>query len=351
MSNKMIAVMKTKPEVGAELREIPIPEPGPKDLLVKVRATSICGTDVHIYKWEGVFTKRIKPPMVFGHEFCGDVVKVGRDVTGFKEGDYVSAESHIPCTVCPVCRNNQMHICHNLKILGVDTVGCFSNFCLVPEICAWKNDPSLPTELACIQEPVGNAVYTVLAEPITGKSVVVIGDGPAGCNMVGVARASGAGRIWQVGKYPFRLNIGKQMGADVSINIKEPGTEVVKRIVAETAGIGVDVVLDTVGNQEAVNWALGCVRKGGRISAFGIPSAPITIDYASGIVFKGARLLGINGRLMYDTWFQMAGLLASKKFDPTPIITHRIKLSEFEKGFAAMTSDNRTAGKVVMYPD
>jgi len=350
MPEMMKAISKTKPGPGAELIEAPIPKPGPKELLVKIRATSICGTDVHIYKWDAWAASRIKTPMIFGHEFCGDVLEVGSDVTGFKPGDYVSAESHIPCGTCVVCRNNQMHICHNLSILGVDTQGCFAEYAVIPEICAWKNAPDLPTELACIQEPLGNAVYTALAEPISGLSVLVIGDGPAGCNVVGVARAAGAGKIYHVGKYPFRLDLGRKMGADVSINITEPGVDVVQMIKDDTDGIGVDVVLDMVGNQKAVEWALACVRKGGRISAFGIPSGPVTIDYANGIVFKGARILGINGRLMYDTWFQMAGLLGSGKLDPTPVITHRIKLEEFQKGFEAMMSSDRRAGKVIMYP-
>ncbi|GAB4165385.1 MAG: L-threonine 3-dehydrogenase [Planctomycetota bacterium] len=350
MPEMMKAIMKAEPAPGATLVEVPVPKPGPKDLLIKVKATSICGTDVHIYKWDAWAASRIKTPMVFGHEFCGHVVEVGKDVTGFKVGDFVSAESHIPCGTCRVCRSNQLHICHNLSILGVDTQGCFAEYAVIPEVVAWKNDPNLDPVMASILEPLGNAVYTALAEPITGQNVLVIGDGPAGCNVVGVARASGAGKIYHVGKYPFRLDLARQMGADVSINITEPGVDPVKIVKDDTEGMGVDVVLDMVGNQQAVNWALKCVRKGGRVSAFGIPSGPIEIDYANGIVFKGARLLGINGRLMFDTWIQMAGLLASGKLDPRPIVTHQIKLEDFEQGFGAMTSADRRAGKVVMYP-
>ncbi len=346
----MKAIAKMKPAPGAELIDAPIPRPGSKDLLIKVKATSICGTDVHIYKWDAWAASRIKTPMIFGHELCGHVVEVGSDVHGFKPGDFVSAESHIPCGTCRVCRNNQLHICHNLSILGVDTQGCFAEYAVIPEVCAWKNDPNLDPLLASILEPLGNAVYTALAEPITGQNVLVIGDGPAGCNVVGVARASGAGKIFHVGKYPFRLGIGKKMGADVSLNITLPETDVVKTVKEGTEGYGVDVVLDMVGNQQAVEWAFKCVRKGGRISAFGIPSGPITVDYANGIVFKGVRLLGINGRLMYDTWIQMAGLLASGKLDPRPVISHQIKLEDFQKGFDAMTSTDRAAGKVVMFP-
>ncbi|MDZ7815418.1 MAG: zinc-binding dehydrogenase [Planctomycetota bacterium] len=219
-----------------------------------------------------------------------------------------------------------------------------------PRSAAWKNSPDLDPVKAAILEPLGNAVYTALAEPITGQDVLVIGDGPAGIAVTGVSRSSGAGKIIHVGKYPFRLDLARKMGADVSINLTEEGVDVVDTVMEETEGMGVDVVLDMVGNQTAVNWALSCVRKGGRISAFGIPGGPIEIDYANGVVFKGSRILGINGRIMYDTWFQMAGLLDSGALDPTPIVTHQIKLEEFQKGFDAMNSSDRKCGKVVMFP-
>jgi threonine 3-dehydrogenase len=351
MPEKMRAILKVQAGPGLEMHTVDIPEPGPFEVLIKVKATSICGTDRHIYHWDEWSAGRIKPPLIIGHEVCGHVVKVGPDVTLLKEGDFVSAESHIPCTVCPVCRNGQQHICANLKILGIDTQGTYADYAVIPEVVAWKNDPDLDPAIASILEPLGNAVYTVLAEPVTGLSVAVFGDGPAGMNAVAVARASGAGTIFQVGKYPFRLNIGKNLGADVSLNIKEAGTDVVETILDATEGIGVDVVLEMTGSQQAVNEGLKVLRKGGRFSAFGIPSGPIQMDLANGIVFKGARILGINGRLMWETWFQMAGLLRSGKLDPSVVITHHIPLEEFEKGFAAMDAPDRRAGKVVLYPD
>ncbi len=351
MAEKMRAVLKAEAGPGLVMREVPVPEPGPRDVLIKVKATSICGTDRHIFHWDAWSAGRIKPPLIIGHEVAGTVVQVGRDVTLLKEGDFVSAESHIPCTVCPVCRNGQQHICARLKILGIDTPGTYAEYAVIPEVVAWKNDPDLDPAIASIMEPLGNAVYTVLAEPITGLSVVVIGDGPAGLNAVAVARASGAGTIFHVGKYDFRLELGRQMGADVSLNITEPGADVVKAILDATEGIGVDVVLEMTGSQIAVDDGLKVLRKGGRFSAFGIPAGPIQIDLANGIVFKGARILGINGRLMWETWFQMAGLLRTGKLDPSPIITHRIPLDDFEQGFAAMDSTDRRVGKVVMFPN
>lgn len=350
MSEKMRAIMKTRPGPGFEMVEVPIPTPGPRDVLIKVKATSICGTDRHIYHWNAWAAGRIKPPLTIGHEVAGHVVEVGRDVTLLKVGDFVSAESHIPCTVCPVCRNGQQHICARLKILGIDTPGTYAEYAVIPETVAWKNDPNLDPAIASIMEPLGNAVYTVLAEPVTGRTVAVFGDGPAGLNAVAVARAAGAGTIFQVGKYPFRLELGRKMGSDVALNITDPATDVVKTILEATDGFGVDVVLEMTGSQQAIDDGIKVLRKGGRFSAFGLPSGPVQIDL-NGLVFKGARLLGINGRLMWETWFQMAGLLRSGKLDPSPVITHRIPLDDFEKGFQAMDSADRMVGKVVMFPD
>jgi len=350
MSEKMRAVVKAKAGPGFEMALVDIPRIGPRDILVKVKATSICGTDVHIYRWDAWSQGRIRPPLIVGHEFCGEVVKVGRDVKGIKVGDFVSAESHIPDMTCPVCRKGQPHICQNLRILGVDTDGCFAEYVAIPEICAWKNDPDLDPAIASIQEPLGNAVYAVLAEPVTGQTIAIFGDGPAGLNAVAVARAAGAGTIFHIGKHEFRLDIGRRLGADVSINITQEGVDPVKIILDATGGTGVDVVVEMAGSPLSVEQGFAVLRKGGRFSAFGIPSEPVRIDLANAIIFKGARVLGINGRLMWETWYQMAGLLKSGKLDPSPVITHRISLDEFEKGFQLMMSKERRVGKVVMFP-
>ncbi|MEW6231718.1 MAG: L-threonine 3-dehydrogenase [Chloroflexota bacterium] len=350
MLGKMKAIVKPRPGPGLEMATVDIPPIGPRDVLVKVRATSICGTDLHIYNWDAWAQSRIKTPLVLGHELAGDVVEVGDQVKLLKVGDYVSADSHVSDGVCYVCRNGQPHICQNLKILGVDTQGCFSEYAAIPEVCAWVNDKSLPPEVASVQEPLGNAVYTVLAEPITGKTVAVFGDGPAGLNATGVARASGASTIFLVGKHDFRLGIGKQMGASVVFNVQEPSSDVVRSILAATDGVGVDVVLEMTGNPQAIDQGFQVLRKGGRFSAFGIPSNPVELDLNNALIFKGARILGINGRLMWDTWYQMAGLLASGKLDPRPVITHQIRLEDYQEGFALMMSKERNVGKVVMFP-
>lgn len=351
MQGKMKAVAKMKPQVGMELVEWDIPQVGPLDVLVKVKATSICGTDRHIYNWDAWSQNRIKTPLIIGHEFCGHVVEIGSRVTLLKEGDFVSAESHIPCMVCPVCRAGQPHICANLQILGIETLGCYADYAVIPEVIAWKNAPDLDPVMASIQEPLGNAVYTTLAEPITGQSVCIIGDGPAGANAVAVARASGSGKIYHICKYPFRMGISRTMGSDVRFNINNPAVDPVKEILKDTGGIGVDVVLEMTGSQQGFNDGLKVIRKGGRFSAFGIPSGPVEIDVANGLVFKGARMLGINGRLMWETWTQMAGLLNFGGLNPLPVVTHKIALEDFQQGFDAMNAPDRKCGKVVMFPD
>ena len=348
MRGKMKALMKAKPGPGLELVTVDIPEPGPLDLLVKVKATSICGTDAHIYAWDAWSQSRIKPPIVIGHEFAGEVVEVGKMVGGFAKGDFLSAESHIPCGYCYQCRNDQQHICGNLKILGVDTQGCFAEYVALPAVCAWKNDKSMKPEIASVQEPLGNAVYTTLVEPVSGLNVAVFGCGPAGLFSVGVANAAGAGKIFHIIKHEFRRAISKKMGANEIIRYDDP--QLVEKIINATNGVGVDVVLEMTGNQQAITQGFRILRKGGRFSAFGLPAGqPVQLDLNS-LIFKGARIICINGREMYRTWYQMAGLLNSGRLDPSPVITHRLKLEEFQKGFEAMKSADRQSGKIVLIP-
>ena len=349
MAEKMKAIVKTKREKGAQMVELEVPKIAPDQVLVKVKATSICGTDVHIYEWNEWAQGRIKNiPQTMGHEFAGEVVEVGSQVTKIKVGDYISAETHIPCMDCIQCLTGQAHICRNLKILGVDCDGCFAEYAAVPEIVAWKNDTAIPPEFASVQEPLGNAVYCTLVEPVTGKHVLIFGDGPTGLFAAGVARAGGAAQIYIVGRHPFRLDIVKKMGADVLINDKTDDVE--KIIMDATSGVGVDVILDMAGTQRAIDLGFKLVRKGGRYSAFGVASGPVQWDYNNGVVFKGVTVFGINGRLMYDTWFKVANLLRYKKLDISPVVTHKLPLDDFEKGFSLMTTRPKVSGKVVLFP-
>lgn len=347
MRNLMRAVVKDKPEVGAIMIEREIPQVSENEVLVKVLATSICGTDYHIYSWDPWSQKRIKTPKIMGHEFAGEVIKVGEKVSKVKIGDIVSAETHIVCGKCPLCITGQAHICTNTEILGVDTDGTFSEYVVIPEENAWVNDPAIPPEYLCIQEPLGNAVHTVLSGDIIGKSIAVVGCGPIGIMAVAVAKAVGASKVIAIEVNEYRLNMAKELGADVVINpINE---DVVKRVMEETEGLGVDVVAEMSGNSKAINQALEYIKLGGRMSMLGIPTEDVKLDVANGIVFKGIQIHGIVGRKMYETWFQVKGLLASGNLNLDKIITHKLPLEEFEKGMKLMGSGN--CGKVVLFPN
>ncbi|MFH1549983.1 MAG: L-threonine 3-dehydrogenase [Planctomycetota bacterium] len=350
MAEDMLAVMKTERAQGATVTRAPIPKiENPHEVLIKIKASSICGTDAHIYFWDEWSQGRIKPPMIFGHECAGEVVEVGSLVTRVKVGDYVSPETHIPCGYCPQCLTGKQHICHNLKILGVDVDGVFAEYVVVPESVCWKNDPSLPLEIACIQEPFGNAMYTVSESDVGGKQVCIIGDGPIAAFAVGIARAFGAAPIYCVGKHDVRIEILKKMGADVTLSITQD--KIVESIMDATHGYGVDVVLEMTGQQTAIDWGLQMVKKGGTFTAFGIPTGKIQMDLSGGVVFKGANIIGINGRMMFDTWFKVANILGNKRVDPSPVITHRFPLKEFEAAMKATKNPKRDCGKAVLLVD
>ncbi|MBN1234149.1 MAG: alcohol dehydrogenase catalytic domain-containing protein [Candidatus Coatesbacteria bacterium] len=352
----MKAVRKMKRERGAELVQVPVPTIKPHEVLVKVRATSICGTDVSIYDWNAWAENRIRNvPQTMGHEFAGDVVETGSAVRRIKVGDYISAETHIPCFNCPPCLNRQFHICSNLVILGVDGDGCFAEYAAIPEDVCWVNEKSIPPEFACVQEPLGNATYTVCVEPVVGKSVIIFGDGPTGLFATGVARVAGASLVATIGRHNFRLDIAKKMGADLALNEKELGLDGVEKAIRDALSAkfydgkyGADVVLDMVGTEEGIALGLKLVRKGGRFSAFGVAKKlQIPFDYNNGIVFKGVDIRGINGRIMYDTWYTVKNLLASGRLNIEPVVTHKLPLDEFEKGFALMMDRPKVSGKVV----
>ena len=348
---RMKAVVKTKPETGAELLDVEMPRAGSDEVLIQVKATSICGTDVHIYQWERWAQRRIgtaRLPQILGHEMAGEVVEAGPGVRKVKPGDYVSIETHLPCGECPQCLRGQMHVCHNLKIFGVDRDGCFAEYVAVPETVVWKNDHSIPLEYASVQEPLGNAVYCTLVEPVAGKTVLIFGDGPIALFATGVARVSGATRIVLAGMEPARLEIARRMGADEVINVRQQ--DPVQIIHDGTHGIGVDVVLEMAGAQKAIEQSFKCVRKGGRVCAFGIPSGPVELDWNDAIVFRGVTVYGINGRLMFDTWITVQNLLASKRLDISPVVTHKLPLADFERGFDLMIASPKSSGKVVLFP-
>ena len=357
MAETMKAVVKTKPELGAEWLDIPIPKIKDDQVLVKVRATSICGTDVHIYKWDPWAEGRIgrkNLPQTLGHEVGGDVVEIGKAVKGIKVGDYISAETHIPHPQDIQALLGQMHIGERMKILGVDCDGAFAEYFAVPEVVCWVNDKSIPPEYATIQEPLGNACYATLGEDadVAGKSMVVWGDGPISLFAVGVARACGVTQIFLIGKYEYNMAIGKKMGADHLLYTNKADVDRVKFVKDHTYGYGADIVLEMVGNSVSIEEGFKMLRKGGRFTAFGIAAqSPCPVDYNNGIVFKGCQIHGINGRKMFDTWFRVRNLLASGRLDPSPVITHKFLLKDYAKGFEKMMERPRKSAKVVLFPD
>ena len=356
MRDRMRAVVKTRPEFGAELVEREIPRIGEDEVLVKVRATSICGTDVHIYNWDNWAASRIGAgalPQVMGHELAGEVVEVGRNVRRVHVGDYISAETHIPDGRDLQVLLGQQHIGERMKILGVDRDGAFAEYIAVPEVVAWHNDKSIPPEVACVQEPLGNATYAVLGEDadVAGKSMVLIGDGPIALLGVAVARAVGVTQIFLVGMHDFNLGLGKHMGAD-HVLFANREIDRVAYVKDHTGGFGADIVLDMAGAQQAINEGLQMLRRGGRFSAFGVAAGQsLSIDYNNGIVFKGAQVHGISGRKMFDTWYRVRNLLVSGRVDISPVITNMYTLDDYTQGFDRMLEFPRHAAKVVLFPN
>jgi threonine 3-dehydrogenase len=343
----MHAVVKAEPKPGAELRDVAVPEPGPNDVLVRVRVASICGTDLHIYKWDRWSARRIHPPLVFGHEFCGDVARVGREVTVVREGDFVSAEMHLSCGQCYLCRIGERHICQNVRIIGIDADGCFAEFVRIPDTNIWRIDPAIPPEYAAVLDPLGNAVHTVLAGEIAGRSCVVTGCGPIGLFSIAVAKACGAGPIFATEPHPYRQRLARKVGAAKVIDPAKDDPVAV--VLDETGGVGADVVLEMSGHPKAIRQAFQMLRRGGRMSLLGIPSRPMELDLANDIIFKGAVVQGINGRRVFETWYQMQALLKSGSLDLKPLITDRITLADFARGMEMLLSGN--ASKVLMYPN
>lgn len=343
----MIAYIKEKREPGFKKVIKKVPEDlKPDEVLIKVLATSICGTDVHIYKWDRWSQGRINPPLTVGHEFSGRVIKVGERVTKVKLGDIVSAETHIVCGTCEFCQRGEYHICENTKIIGVDTDGCFAEYARMPENNLIVNQTTADPKYLSIQEPLGNAVHTMLHFDITDKTVAVVGCGPIGLMGVNIAKAMKSKKIIAIEVNDFRINLAKELGADVVINpLKE---DVIARVMEETGGKGVDVVTEFSGNKSAIEAAFKYVKKGGKMSLLGIASSDIDIDLSNDIVFKGISIYGVVGRLMFKTWDQLTDMIKNHQLDLEKIVTHFYPFDQMEEAMATMISGN--SGKVVLIP-
>ncbi|MFY9585707.1 MAG: L-threonine 3-dehydrogenase [Candidatus Acidiferrales bacterium] len=343
----MKALRKMRPERGAQLEAVPIPTIGPTDVLVRVRAASICGTDLHIYAWDPWSASRIKPPVTFGHEFCGTVERVGEEVTAVTPGDFVSAEMHLNCGHCHQCRVGQLHLCQSLRIIGIDLDGCFAEFVRIPASNIWKVDPAIPEHYAAILDPLGNAVHTVLSGEIVGQTVAVTGCGPIGLMAIAAAKACGCSTVFATEVNPHRRALALRMGATEALNPAE--TDVVEWVRQATGGVGVDVLLEMSGHPTAIQQGLRMLRAGGRASLLGIPSQPVTIDLVNDVIFKGATIQGIYGRRMFRTWLQMTALIKAGRLNLEPLFGERLGLDRFADAFSMMQGG--LVGKILFYPN
>jgi len=347
MKALMKALRKRQAAKGLEIEAVAVPAIGPADVLVRVKAASICGTDLHIYGWDRWSQGRIKPPVTLGHEFCGVVERAGEEVTAVKPGDFVSAEMHVNCGHCHQCRLGEAHICQNLRIIGIDQDGAFAEFVKIPASNIVKLDAGIKEQYGAILDPLGNAVHTVLAGEIAGQTVLVTGCGPIGLMSIAVAKACGSSTVFATETNEQRRSMAKKMGADVVVN---PATEdAVKRILGETDGTGVDVLLEMSGNPTAIQQGFKALRAGGRASLLGIPTENVPLDLVNDVIFKGATVQGIYGRRMYETWEQMTALLKAGRLNLDPLFGEKAALEKFENAFAMLQGG--LAGKILLYPN
>lgn len=347
MEKTMKGIVKEKGDVGAVYREdLAIPEIGDNDVLVKVKAAAICGTDMHIYDWTKWAQDRLQLPMVFGHEFSGEIVEVGSAVKRFKAGDRIAGETHIPCNKCYQCQTGNQHICENMKIIGVHTPGVFCEYVSIPQDCVWLLDDEVSYEIGALLEPMGVGVHGVLSGEIGGKTVLISGCGPIGLMAIGAASACGASKIYAIDIFDGKLAVAKKMGADVTINSKDQ--DYIKVILDDAKGQGVDVVIDYTGNESVIANSFKALKKGGRYTLVGLPNKEVTLDLTESIIYKEATVNGVTGREMYKTWWQCNDILKSGKFDINPVIGGVYRMDEFDKAFEELKKGAH--GKMLLMP-
>jgi threonine 3-dehydrogenase len=339
----MRALVKERRAPGAAIREVPVPEPGPGEVLIQVQAASVCGTDVHIERWDAWAQANVQPPLVFGHEMAGIVVARGEGAMRVPIGSLVAAETHLVDWTCYQCRTGRANVCQHLRILGVQAPGVFAEYAVIPETNAWVSEGLAP-EVAALQEPMGNAVHALFVEEIAGQSVAILGCGPIGLMAVAIARMAGARHVFATDLNPERLAVAGRMGAHEAIDAHE---DVVARLRAATDGDGVDVVLEMSGAEAALHTGLRALTNGGRISLLGTHAKPATIDVSAEMIFNGIRVYGITGRRMWETWYRTTALL-EEGLDLSPIITHRLPLEQYADAFELVAAGH--AGKVVLLP-
>jgi threonine 3-dehydrogenase len=339
--NSMKALVKSKAEMGIWMEEVPVPEPGANDVLIKVSKSAICGTDLHIYNWDEWAQKTIPVGMTIGHEYVGHVAKLGSEVTQFKEGDRVTGEGHIACGHCRNCRRGRQHICETTIGIGVNIDGSFAEYVKVPSSNVMKINKQIPDEIVAIMDPFGNATHTALSFPLIGEDVLVTGSGLIGSMAVAVAKFAGARYVVATEMSEYRANLAKTMGATRVVN---PAKENLRGVMDNLGMIGFDIGLECSGSPVAFNQLVEHMYNSGKISLLGILPSSTQVDW-NRIIFKGLTMKGIYGREMYETWYQMEQMLMSG-LDISPIITHRFGIDDFQKGFDVMAEGK--CGKVLL---
>lgn len=338
----MKALAKLKAEPGIWMTEVSVPEIGHNDVLIKIKKTAICGTDMHIYHWDEWAQKTVPVPLVTGHEFVGEIVEVGSEVTGYKKGDRVSGEGHLVCGYCRNCRAGRPHLCPNVEGIGYDCTGCFSEYFAFPASNVFRVPEDISDDEASILDPFGNATHTALSFDMVGEDVLITGAGPIGIMAVAIAKHVGARHVVITDVNEYRLNLARKMGATRALNIKHQSIKDTMQELGMTEGF--DVGLEVSGHPSGLNDLISSMVYGGRVALLGIPPSNTTIDW-NHVVFGGLLLKGIYGRQMYETWYKMAAMLQSG-LNIKPVITHHFSIQDYQEAFKVMASGE--SGKVIL---
>ena len=338
----MDAIVKPSAAPGLELRQVPVPTPGPGEVLIKIHKTAICGTDVHIWQWNDWAQHTIPIGLTAGHEYVGEVAEVGPGVQGFKPGDLVSGEGHITCGKCRNCLEGHKENCKDAKGVGVNRSGAFAEYLVIPSSNVWPCNPNIPEEMYAIFDPFGNATHTALSYDMLGEDVLIAGAGPIGCMAAAIAKFSGARHVVVTDLNPYRLELAKKLGATRTVNLKEETLPEVMKAIGMTEGF--DVGLEMSGSQAGLHDMIHNMKHGGNIALLGLQRADAKVDLET-VIFNGLNLRGIYGRKVWDTWYKMSTMLQAG-LDISPIITHHFDIKDYEKGFEAMISG--MSGKVIL---
>ncbi len=349
MKTIMRGMMKEERGIGDYVYhdDLPVPEIEDDEVLIKVRCTAICGSDMHIMEWDPWTDKHVTPPVIPGHETAGDIVAVGKNVKDRKVGDRVSCESHIACGECWFCKNGMPHICKNIKLFGCQVNGAFAEYTKVPARATFLLDDSISYEAACLFEPMGSGIHGVESANVEGKTVLVSGCGPIGLTAIAGCKTFGATMVIACDLFDDKLELGKNMGADYVFNSGK--VDLVKEVQALTNGVGVDAVIDVTGAEPALRTGLKCVRAAGRMVCVGLPTKPVTLELANDLIYREVEFTGVSGRKIWETWEDFTKVMNGPYYDLESALGHRFALEDFDKALVEIR--NNVPGKMLIYPD